>query len=235
MKTQKKRSSVVLKMTITPLMVILLLVSGINYLKEKTAKVETVKVETVKVKTWQSYQNSELDFTFSHPSSWESYELRHRSGEGDFWLRFRNMDLEKEYKGLGDLHIVGINDKYTEEEGPNEWFASCAVRYKSIDDFCKEGCEKLNDHLAIDYRKAYHGEYIFSVMAYTDISQKYPSICMELGLPAQSEIGKRENIFPHKVLENYDVRSMIINGEAGEVTQSVIDDFRRLVETIQKI
>lgn len=183
-------------------------------------------------KNWNTYQNSKLDIVFDYPSTWQPQEIT-SWGDGDFRLNFKTTELKQDYEGINYLQIVGINDKYVDEGHPG-WFGYCAVSYSNIEEFCKDGCERLNNDVAIDFRPVYHGESGFSAIAYTNLSRKYPSICFELNLSqVLSEIATEKGVNYYEVSKNYNVKSMIANREVSDSILNAVDNFKNFAKTIK--
>jgi len=181
---------------------------------------------------WIIYQNSKLDIVFDYPSTWQPQEIT-SWGDGDFRLNFKTTELKQDYEGINHLHIVGINDKYVDEGHPG-WFGYCAVSYTSVDEFCKDGCEKLSNGVAIDFRSVYHGDFGYSAIAYTNLSRKYPSICFEFDLSqVLSEIAEEKSIGYYEVSKNYNVKSMIENREVSDSILNAVDNFKNFAKTIK--
>lgn len=181
---------------------------------------------------WETYQNSRLDIVFDYPSTWQPQEITNW-GDGDFRLNFKTTELKQDYEGINYLHIVGINDKYVNEGHPG-WFGYCAVSYSNINEFCKDGCERLNTDVAVDFRSVYHGDSGFSAIAYTNLSRKYPSICFEFDLSqVLSEIATEKGVNYYEVSKNYDVKSMITNREVSDSILNAVHNFKNFAKTIK--
>lgn len=179
---------------------------------------------------WHTYQNNSLDVTFQYPLSWQPIDGSTSLSEGLFKLEFKPAELKRDSDGR--FHAVGINRRAYVNEGDPGWYGYCAVQYKNIADFCEEGCEKISDKVAIDYRRVYHGERGFSAMAYTDLSAKYPSICFELDLvPIFNELGGPAGV---GVGATTDIKALIKAKKVSAPIMQAVENFERFARSIER-
>ena len=142
--------------------------------------------------------------------------------------------LDKIYDTQTHFHMIAINDNYVDEGHPG-WFGYCAVIYNNIEQFCNDGCEMLNDDVAFDLRPTYHGDYGYSAFAYTNISNDYPSICIELDISQVLQEVSDDNSLLYRdiIISEYDVKSMIQNREVSDKILTTVDDFKELAKSIK--
>ena len=204
--------------------------SSVNQIQNANKADAGNEIETVA--GWQTYQNEELDITFDYPPTWQPQKITNRE-DGSFHLNFKATELDPGYEGMNHLYIVGINNKYI-NAGTPKWFGYCAVRYKSLDEFCRSGCEKINENVAIDYRYVGHGDLGFSAIIYTNLSQKYPSICFEFDLSQiLVEISAEKGIDYYELPENCDIESIIKNRKLSDSLIQAVDNFENFAKTIK--
>ncbi len=205
------------------LALVILIFSACN--RGESDEVQTINEVEETAFEWQIYQNKQLDFTFDYPANWQLSQDMNIVNESSFWSRF-------DASGQRIL-IFGINDQYI-HEGPASNIEGCAIRYKSIDEFCENACEKISDNIALKYQATKNGDLGYGLYAYTDISTKYPSTCIELDISqVLYEIAEENGIKYNEVLQQYDVESMIENREVSDSILHVVDDFKSFLETIR--
>lgn len=134
-----------------------------------------------------------------------------------------------------DFCVVGVDHKYYSSDLLPGADSFCAAKYKNMSQFCENGCEKTNENVAVDYRTSGYGDREFSVMAYSDLSAKYPSICFTLNLnDALDEASKKKGVGYYDISDS-DVKSMIKNRELSDDVLQKVDAFVKMASTIKKI
>ena len=181
---------------------------------------------TSSTKAWNAYHSQNLDISFQYPSSWQPIADYESWRDNFFRLEYKPTELKRDSDG--HLHIVGINHKTYVDEGHAGWYGYCAVQYKNMADFCKEGCEKINNNVAIDYRHVFHGESGFSAIAYTDLSSKFPSICFELDLiQIYQELSSEE-------MTASGIKTAIKNKHVSAPILQAVENFEQFARTIKR-
>jgi len=171
---------------------------------------------------WLTYQNSVLDVAFDYPASWQPEDLTNFEAE-KFGLIFVNFDR---------IYITGTSDEFVlPETGDLGSFGECSMFVKNLEQFCKDGCQKINENVAVVYQETNHGERDFSAYIYTDLSKNYPSICFEM--PIGNILADDKGITFDTLRENYDIESLITNREFSDSLLKTLDDFEAVAKTIR--
>lgn len=208
--------------------------SQINALQQ--AQIAEAQKDAVipETKPWgNTYYHESLDITFEYPYSWTPETLT-SPGAGAFGLNFTVNELAKNATTPNTLYAFGYNDTYDFEEHRYAGFSGCGIAYTDIDDFCQNGCERLNENIAIKMRSVSGGDSLYVATAYVTVSPSYPVMCFDLNLThLLEEIGTANNIPYYEVADTYDISTMIQNGEVGTATLTALENFSRFVQTIR--
>lgn len=130
-----------------------------------------------------------------------------------------------------DFCMVGVDHKNYSPDA----YSFCAAEYSSVKEFCENGCEKINENVAIDYR-SYENNYnkSFDAMIYSDLSDEYPSVCFTLNLSdALDEASKKRGIGSDEISDS-EVKAMIENRELSDGILQKIDAFEKMARTVEK-
>lgn len=175
-----------------------------------------------------NYSNNEIGVELNMPYNW-SQNSQKSTGTGYLEEVFLYDDLST-WRSV----ITAVNhDRCGENCIKDHWYF--ATKYLSIDDFCKNGCEKINENVAIDYRSNNAGDRGFDAMLYTNLSSDYPSFCFTLNLnDALDEASKKKGVGYYDISDS-DVKSMIKNRELSDDVLQKVDAFVKMASTIKKI
>lgn len=148
-----------------------------------------------------------------------------------------NDDVDGEFglcSSQNDFCVIGVNHESYHSDVPGA-YSSCAAKYKDMNQFCENGCEKISENIAIDYRTSGYGDREFSAMIYSDLSAKYSSLCFALNLnDALDEASKKKGAGYYDISDS-DVKSMIKNRELSEAILQKTDAFEKMARTVKKI
>lgn len=181
-------------------------------------------IEKDETADWKTYQNKDYGISFKYPSNWLLKEdISVDKNTFSMWFSIEKPNTI--------LTVVGISDEYM-NEGPPGRYGYCAS-YKNVDQFCDEGCIKLNNSTATSRGIINRGDIGYSLLAYTDVSRNFSSICWDLDLSSLlSEISKKKNVSYYKVT-NEDVETYLKEGSASEEMENVIKNFELLSRSIE--
>lgn len=176
------------------------------------------------ISDWKTYQNKDYGISFKYPSSWL---LEKDSADKNlFGMSFSIENINT------TLSVVGITNNYV-DDGPPGWFGYCAVAYKDVDQFCKEGCIRINDKTATRRGRENHGDAGYSLLAYTNASKNFPSICWELDMGLiLSKIADQKGIEYYKVKDE-DVEAYIKENDKDENLKDIILKFEEFSQSIK--
>lgn len=171
---------------------------------DRTSKIETKSHEKQETK-WELTRLEDSRIEYKHPAVWRE-----------------------------ELHVAEVNPKTYKEVGHGGWYGYCAVSNENIDDFCEEGCIKVNENVVYDFRFVFHREGGISALAYTNLSKENPSICFELPLPEIWEKILIDNVVYEDENGAYDVEQYLKNGNLSSETLKTVEDFKVFAQSIKR-
>jgi hypothetical protein len=197
-----------------------------NKFKDSEEKILSTLKFTEKDETadWKTYRNEKYGISFQYPSSW--LLEKDSADKNIFGMSFAVKNINTR------LSVIGVTNDYA-DEGPPGWFGYCAVSYKNVDQFCEKGCTRINDRTATRRGIENHGDKTYSLLAYTNESKKFPSICWELDLSLiLSKIAEQKGINYYEV-KNEDVEIYIKENNTDEDLKDVIQEFEEFSQSIK--
>lgn len=190
-----------------------------------TPQLSTTPTPSVDVSGWKTYRNDKYGISFRYPSAW----VLGKDSSADqnfFGISFAIENINTE------LSVVGVTNSYI-NEGPPGWFGYCAVANKNVDQFCEKGCTRINDKTATRRGIENHGDKTYSLLAYTNISKKFPSICWELDMsPILFKVADQKGISYYEV-KNEDVEDYIKGNDIDKDLKDIMQKFEELSQSIK--
>lgn len=203
-----------------------LVFSNLDFNKTKDIiKPNKIGLEEKDINGWNTYSDGISGISFKYPPNWEFPPLL---ADGEWFGDIIKIDGYED-----ELHVSGADYSDYTEEGPFGAFADCDIAYNNIDEFCEEGCVKINNKTAYDFRFVFHGEGSISALAYTNVSNKYPSICFELPLGEIWEKIVYNGIDYEDERGNYDVEKYMEKAKLSKNTLKEINNFVTFVNSIE--
>ncbi len=186
---------------------------------------------------WKHYYNPTYGIQFDYPENWILTEPE--IGKEELYVKIAKPgESDSDDEMMPDplnVRVLGIEHGFIPDH-PNNIVGSCAYEYDSLDQFCEEGCERISDIGAIDFRFVNHGEPIFSALGYYLPGKPYPETCLEMVIDqlmiktgTQSEELKLENI--SKIDFQKPKNSVSLDPEIFEA----LAIFRHMAESIEYI
>ncbi len=197
----------------------------INSTPEPTSTPADDDVSKIDTSDWKIYQNEDYGISFRYPSAW-LLERDSPTDENIFGMSFIVGEIDSR------LSVIGVTNKYV-EEGPFGWFGYCAVAYKNVDQFCKEGCLRINDETATRRGIENHGDMGYSLLAYSNSSKKFPSICWELDMSSIIfKVAEQKDIGYYEVKDE-DIEYYISENKKDESLKDIIQKFKEFSQSIK--
>ena len=167
-----------------------------------------------------------MNIVFDYPSDW-TFPSDTERGNSYFHMMIPISIPETDTTGTENMYFFGYTDDHI-FNGPAQY---CQ---KNIDEFCRYGCEKLDNGVAIDFRLAGTGDTDLVAFAFTSLNHKYPRTCFMHSLSSiVSEIALAQGLNYTDALFMYDFKFMIINREFNDSLMLKVDNFRKFAESIR--
>lgn len=198
---------------------------------EKQGAGEQIVPDSSKTTSWTSYQDSNLDVVFQYPNSWVLSTADTNFGADDFEIKFtRNSEGFND-----DIRILGNKSLATQNDAIQSYFGECAQGTKGLKQFCADGnCVEINEHTKVRYEAPMMGERVFIAYIYTDLSNKYPNLCVEATLGEMHNIVGDTREYFDDGNGGYNVRAYIDNNAINENMRNFIADLTKFAGSISK-
>lgn len=198
-------------------------------IEELQNKLQEMKKEQA-FNNWNTYKNDELDFTFSYPQIWKPQNLVTSSEQINL-----NFQIDPTFADNKQLSILLIGNK-EKENNTTTINSACAKNLGDIESFCKESCVKLNKYTAIDFRLITPEPLLYTAIAYSEASDKYPAICLEMNLnQIVEEKTTKEGKTLTEIAQTIDLDKMIELGEINKDVSKAIESFKEIANSIKKL